>query len=742
MKIGGKKTCDRNKKVKEIPRTLTTCAVDARPSLELMRLPFALAALAVKLHGAAATGLQRELQQGSCLGRRNFQIVVDGDCSLDSIVEALEPRIERIKWCKHSAEEELMMILGTWSHDEASRKIENMCLDAVEEKIRSSVDFGFITQMDDAYNKEFFDGRTYWNEGGDKLRKKPKPDVPGVFRGNAKRVDTIDRKVATKRVIQWPDHLANFQNCELNSAMCCWSNVGMAQPPPGGKSNNTDVCLVDLSKSSTSNHMDGGFTIFEGAEEGDVYCHGMAWENNPAGWNHWFKGNVLFDMSLREMRHQGHTRNIAGSPMCGCIEQMPVVTRADCTEAKVDSRILLKFTKGNNKLSAKLLGFQLHFDECEGAEPHMRNDLSSFYEKLWLEGQVDEVQKEEFERIIVGENQCSNAIDDFLLDMYGDDHLFHCPDDGYKCPDGTILRRDPHLSCEFPECPAPPDASGKVIDASSCGDGMLTDRMVLHDDIECATLNIVGDDSDPCEFSGLCLGEGAVLDCNGHSIGRESLGSSGEGIAAGVRMSSDSKLIDCNIVGFEQEGDFSVGVLSHFNSTGVVVEDTTVTGNSLGIYASYGSSVTLNNVKAYGNEVGILVSPEFDQLLATNSAASNNVYAGIILGGGLFDEGDVFADTISSEMLDFDNVEACNNNDADVHLMVNGEVEASLELTCGSCYHWNEEDLSSDYACPFTCTPCADQNLQASLSKGFVGQELEQQLLSLLEKVSEGPFNP
>merc|ERR1711862_335283 len=46
-----------------------------------------------------------------------------------------------------------------------------------------------------------------------------------------------------------------------------------------------------------------------------------------------YKGNLLFYVSMYDhMTQRGYVRNIPGAPMCACAENMPVVTRSDCTE--------------------------------------------------------------------------------------------------------------------------------------------------------------------------------------------------------------------------------------------------------------------------------------------------------------------------------------------------------------------------------------------------------------------------
>ena len=65
---------------------------------------------------------------------------------------------------------------------------------------------------------------------------------------------------------------------------------------------------------------------------------GFAWaedENDPS---YVYRGNNLFFVSLFDhMYTRGYVSNIAGAPMCACAEQMPTVSRSDCTQIDFES---------------------------------------------------------------------------------------------------------------------------------------------------------------------------------------------------------------------------------------------------------------------------------------------------------------------------------------------------------------------------------------------------------------------
>jgi hypothetical protein len=85
---------------------------------------------------------------------------------------------------------------------------------------------------------------------------------------------------------------------------------------------NTEICMVDMSRSPTSSRTEDGFAVFDG-EEGDSHCHGFAWAEDPTDPSAKFKGNNLFYVSLYDhFTQRGYVQNVPGAPMCACVEQV------------------------------------------------------------------------------------------------------------------------------------------------------------------------------------------------------------------------------------------------------------------------------------------------------------------------------------------------------------------------------------------------------------------------------------
>ena len=61
--------------------------------------------------------------------------------------------------------------------------------------------------------------------------------------------------------------------------------------------------------------------------------------------------------------------------MCGCIEQMPTVSRADCTQVEEVDTIQVNYVRGDHTFTADFTKTELSFEKCQGDEK--KNDLAS-----------------------------------------------------------------------------------------------------------------------------------------------------------------------------------------------------------------------------------------------------------------------------------------------------------------------------------------------------------------------------
>jgi hypothetical protein len=186
--------------------------------------------------------------------------------------------------------------------------------------------------------------------------------------------------------------LTNFDDatCTMNAAMCCWPKDRQANDNNGNcakpydlncvdkdPADNTDLCYVDMEDGSASNEFGGdGFAVFPGDNnggEGAIHCHGFAWANDEYDSISRYKANNLFYVSMYDHMYQrGYVENIPGAPMCGCLDQMPIVSRSDCTQVDLEEEFKLVFD--GTDFAATLIKSEIDFNACRGIN-NRNNDL-------------------------------------------------------------------------------------------------------------------------------------------------------------------------------------------------------------------------------------------------------------------------------------------------------------------------------------------------------------------------------
>ena len=155
-------------------------------------------------------------------------------------------------------------------------------------------------------------------------------------------------------------YMSNFNDtgsCGLRAAMCCFVDKkkkknGSALAAANQHKNKTRVCHHDLYASRRSTHVGQGYGVYtdDGTTMAAAHCVGMAWDANEGSDSYQYRGNVLADISFGTFQREGYSKNIPGSPMCACVEQMPVVTRdaVACRKATVtNERYTLTNVRGH-----------------------------------------------------------------------------------------------------------------------------------------------------------------------------------------------------------------------------------------------------------------------------------------------------------------------------------------------------------------------------------------------------------
>lgn len=93
--------------------------------------------------------------------------------------------------------------------------------------------------------------------------------------------------------------------------------------------------------------------------------------------------------------------------MCGCVEQMPTVSRSDCTQVDLEETIQITFNSRTNTFHGKLTQVDVSFNSCKGVN-NRNNDLWAYMARLFYQGDISPTQFGEAGRIITNSN-CDEA---------------------------------------------------------------------------------------------------------------------------------------------------------------------------------------------------------------------------------------------------------------------------------------------------------------------------------------------
>lgn len=380
--------------------------------------------------------------QGQCLPEVEFELNSDG-CDYNKIVATVQhalnfpdPLTHKLYPCPHDAATELTYHFpknSTLTPDEYIYEICKNAYDAYTQEHK--VPWSNVTLKGAKFDKEYYDGNGDWNEEHQSNYPHP-PVVPGeasnVLNRDAERVDDLYENHLQRQPLQWPGDaptsLTNFEDCQLQSAMCCFvsdrqanDNNGNCATPydqrcldadPG---DNTDLCAVDMSRSTKdSTHVDDGLAIFYRDEEGPIHCHGLAWGKDESEADFRYRANNLFYVSMSDHLHdRGYARNVHGAPMCACVENMPIVSRSDCTEITAKEFFKLQFPSGySGGIQVTLDYVDIDFNACRASR---NNNLERFVQRLRDEGRLSHKIYDKFRETVVGDHRCGEAISDLMF---------------------------------------------------------------------------------------------------------------------------------------------------------------------------------------------------------------------------------------------------------------------------------------------------------------------------------------
>eukprot|EP00585_Thalassiosira_rotula_P006502 CAMPEP_0196158876 /NCGR_PEP_ID=MMETSP0910-20130528/46036_1 /TAXON_ID=49265 /ORGANISM="Thalassiosira rotula, Strain GSO102" /LENGTH=1315 /DNA_ID=CAMNT_0041423787 /DNA_START=50 /DNA_END=3998 /DNA_ORIENTATION=- len=278
------------------------------------------------------------------------------------------------------------------------------------------------------FEQLFYNGRGEWQEEVETLYEAKDADgnkvATSVLRKDASKVNEFYGNTAQYGRVSWPGEgenaLPNFDNCPSHAAMCCWPKDRQARDNNGNcarpydencvdkdPADNTNLIFSDFAKGKKATGYDSpeGFAEFPGDDdngEGPIHCHGFAWADDEYSSISRYKANNLFYVSMYDHMHQrGYVENIPGSPMCGCMDQMPLATRSDCTQVDVTEDWEVVFD--GEDMTIHFTKVEVNFNACRGRN-NRNNDLWAYAARLYDDGNMTAAQFGQVGRVLTNTN--------------------------------------------------------------------------------------------------------------------------------------------------------------------------------------------------------------------------------------------------------------------------------------------------------------------------------------------------
>jgi len=326
----------------------------------------------------------------SCLSEEDISFSLD-DCTADNFLAAVLAKMETTAACANKSDPllELFSLFDATEEMDVYNNIEKVCTGAYKLSGYDVYDQGTLG-MDAATERqitsEYLDGGSVWNYADSN--------------DDTANIERVASSIATSRLLAWPDHHA-LEHCDVGAAMCCST---ASRTAPAVKDPNAEVCYVDIKASKRSARVRDGYSIYTQDQANDVYCEAFAWGTDGGSMQSALKGNALFQAGFANML-SGSVEQIPGAPLCGCLDRMPVVTNAKCTQVtSTDSTVDVTFNKSLGVFESSLTLGTITTSDCGNIVDHYKA----------LEGGEDTPESLYVAGRVVGAEGCADATSSFL----------------------------------------------------------------------------------------------------------------------------------------------------------------------------------------------------------------------------------------------------------------------------------------------------------------------------------------
>jgi len=149
--------------------------------------------------------------------------------------------------------------------------------------------------------------------------------------------------------------------------------------------------------------------------ENEIHCHGLAWGADDNEYTRKLMFNNFFYVSLYDhMYSRGYVERTirreddpAEFRMCDCVEEMPPVSRADCTEVSINPFTVHRDATSGTVIATAPEKLDVQYNACRG--DGRNNDLSAYIKRLVREERFSEaLQYQAYQTLVGYENPNDN----------------------------------------------------------------------------------------------------------------------------------------------------------------------------------------------------------------------------------------------------------------------------------------------------------------------------------------------
>jgi hypothetical protein len=338
-------------------------------------------------------------------------------CDFKTVMNAIETKVTTAdKQCEHDALTELLLLTGSKSLKMARSYIDLMCTDAWNKVLQTQFT-DIDSRFDDTFMSEYFNGFTFLNTETGNFQGNDNPTYPVSEESHTAGERIAEFRVAEATSTTLSLNIPDLQ-CRNQAIMCCFGRDRQSNDKNGNCDDN-DCTDKDPGDNSNLCYTDFPTVIpYPEQSEGAIHCHGLAWGEDVNGFESRLKYNNLFYISMYDhMYTRGYVEKMVPDdyvPMCGCIEDMPPVSRADCTEVSVTLTFYLSLDVGSYIDAEPGSDLNILFNQCKGINfangVDQINDLASYTNILVRDGKMrTRVQRAIFDTLVGFKSPNDNA---------------------------------------------------------------------------------------------------------------------------------------------------------------------------------------------------------------------------------------------------------------------------------------------------------------------------------------------